>query len=102
MKLISLIKITCFITAGIYLFGLGQDAYLNDLEPLDALGNIGMIFVLTEMGTIINQDKTTHKLSYKTLFLSNTMELTWIEKFALILGRLGMMLIILSCFYNFK
>lgn len=102
MKLISIIKILCFAIASIYLFGLIQDAYRNVLEPLNALGNIGMILVLIEMGTVLNQDHETHKLTYKTLFFSQVIELSFIDKIALVLGRLGMMMIVLSCFYGLK
>lgn len=100
MKLISFIKIMCFVVAGLYLFGLVQDVYFDDLELLDALGNIGMMFVLIEMGTILNQDQNTHKMTYKTLFSASLISLSGLEKFALVLGRLGMMMIVLSCFYG--
>ena len=102
MKLISIIKILCFAIAAIYLFGLIQDAYRNVLEPVNALGNIGMILVLIEMGTILDQDHETHKLTYKTLFFSQVIELSFVDKITLIMGRLGMMFIILSCFYRLR
>ncbi|OTG84957.1 hypothetical protein [Acinetobacter sp. ANC 4648] len=101
MKLISTIKTICFVGAGLYLFGLTQDIYVDDIDPLDLLGNLGIIFVLLEIGIALYQDKDTHKLSFKTLFARDTLVLSPLEQMANFLGRVGMVMIMLSVIYNF-
>ncbi|OTG67589.1 hypothetical protein [Acinetobacter silvestris] len=101
MKLISTIKTICFLGAGLYLFGLTEDVYVDDIDPIDLLGNLGIIFVLIEIGIALYQDQETHKLSFKSLFSKDTLTLSPIEQMANLLGRVGMVMIMLSFIYNF-
>ena len=101
MKLISVIKTMCFISAGLYVLGLTQDIYLDDIDTLELLGNLGIILVLIEIGIVLYQDQETHKFSFKTLFAKDTLSLSPTEQIANLLGRIGMVMIMLSFIYNF-
>ena len=94
-KLESRFKIFCFIVAAIHLI-LILFSLINGIPDLTELFTlIGLFFTSVSMGVLMSYEDLSAQVSFKSLFEKQTLLLSPIGFFALMLGRIGTIFLII-------